>query len=289
MLSKFVDSRSRSILSVDVEDYFHVEAFADCVPRHTWEMYPLRVEYNTRQLLDLFDQYETKATFFVLGWVAERLPALLREIHNRGHELGCHSYWHRCVYQLNPEEFRDDTRRALDVIQQATGVRTVGYRAPSWSITQQSLWALDILADEGFEYDSSIYPIHHDIYGIPGAGASPYVHALADGRSLQEFPPATVRLLGATLPAAGGGYLRILPFIYTKWAVQHIAEDGSNLLVVYLHPWEIDPSQPRIRSKFRSRFRHYTNLARMRGRLIQLLSTCSFQSFRQMLNSTLCT
>src|SRR6266567_1327748 len=156
------------LLSVDVEDYFQTEAFSHAAPRQDWDRYPLRVVDNTKRLLDLFDAYDAKATFFILGWVANRAPGLVREIAARGHELACHSYWHRTVYSLSPQEFRQDTRDALRAIQDAAGIGVSGYRAPTWSITRRSLWAIDVLAEEGFSYDSSIYPVHHDLYGIPG-------------------------------------------------------------------------------------------------------------------------
>lgn len=274
------------VLSVDVEDYFQVEAFAACVARETWGSFPSRVELNTNRLLDLFDNYNTKATFFIVGWVAAKAPALVRAIVSRGHEIACHSYWHRCIYRLSPEEFRSDTRQAKDVIEQAAGIKVRGYRAPSWSITSESLWALNILAEEGFEYDSSIYPIHHDIYGIPGGRPTPYVHALSGGRRLPEFPPATVQCLGATLPAAGGGYLRILPYWYTRWAFHQMAAFPEMLPVVYIHPWEIDQDQPRVRgASLRSRFRHYTNLAQTENRLKLLLRQYDFTSFENVIAS----
>ncbi len=276
----------RHILSVDVEDYFQVEAFAESVSRETWEHWPCRVEENTRRVLDLFDGHGAKGTFFFLGWVAERYPALVREVHARGHELACHSYWHRTVYSLTPDEFRRDTRAACEAIEQASGVRVRGYRAPTWSITKDCLWALDILAEEGFLYDSSIYPIHHDLYGVPGASRFPYTHTCANGRQLREFPPATVRVAGMTFPAAGGGYLRIFPMAFTQWAFRRTEEAERQPVVVYFHPWEIDAKQPRVPAKLRSRFRHYTNLDRMEERLSQLLRTHSFQPFRDLWNES---
>ncbi|KAA6458315.1 DUF3473 domain-containing protein [Acidobacteria bacterium AB60] len=275
----------RHILSVDVEEYFQVEAFADQVPRNSWDRWPLRVEHNTQRLLELFDTTNTKATFFVLGWVANKLPGLVRAISNRGHELACHSYWHRCIYRLTPAEFREDTRMAKTAIEQAAGVRIRGYRAPSWSITNQSLWALDTLAEEGFEYDSSIYPIHHDVYGIPGAPPNPYVHHLDRSLSLHEFPPSTFRLGRFTLPAAGGGYLRLLPFSYTLWALRRIEATHGQNVVVYLHPWEIDVQQPRIAGRLRSRFRHYHGLETMETKLQKLLSLRRFHSFQEMIDT----
>lgn len=273
--------RCTYIMSVDVEDYFQVEAFSKVVPRSEWGQWPSRVVANTHRILDLFDEFAVKGTFFTLGWVAEKFPGLVREIHARGHELASHSYWHRPVYQLTPETFRQDLRQASDAIGQASGVRVAGYRAPSWSITAQSLWALDILAEEGYLYDSSIFPIRHDLYGIPGAKRFPH-RVRAGGGELAEFPPATVSILGNTLPAAGGGYLRILPLTYTQWALRRLErESGSDgVAVVYLHPWEIDPEQPRIAAQLKSRIRHYTNLRLMEPRLRALLRTHRFQPFR---------
>lgn len=271
------------ILSVDVEDYFQVEAFAGSVTRESWGAWPSRVVDNTRRVLDLFDGCGAKGTFFFLGWVADRFPELVRDVHARGHELACHSFWHRPVYSLKPQEFREDTRAAKSAIEQAAGARVLGYRAPTWSITKDSLWALEILLEEGFVYDSSIYPIWHDLYGVPGAQRFAYVHTFSDDRRLKEFPPATVRIAGANFPAAGGGYLRIFPLLYTRWAFRNIAGKHRQPVVVYFHPWELDPGQPRIPEKLRSRFRHYTNLGLMQQRVQALLERYSFQPFREML------
>ncbi|HEX2710781.1 MAG TPA: XrtA system polysaccharide deacetylase [Candidatus Acidoferrales bacterium] len=273
----------RHILSVDVEDYFQVEAFANVVSRESWDYWPCRVVESTRVALDLFDRHQAKATFFFLGWVAQRFPELVREVHSRGHELACHSFWHRPVYTLTPQEFREDTRRAREVIQQAAGVRVLGYRAPTWSITNSCLWALDILAEEGFAYDSSIYPIRHDLYGVPGACRFPYTLTCGNGKGLREFPPSTVRVAGVTLPVAGGGYLRILPFRFNEWAFRHIETKYGQPVVVYFHPWEFDPDQPRIPAKPRSRFRHYTNLRETQDRVRRLLELYMFQPFRALL------
>jgi polysaccharide deacetylase family protein (PEP-CTERM system associated) len=217
--------------------------------------------------------------------VACKFPELVREIHARGHELACHSFWHRPVFSLTPEEFREDLRQACDAIQQASGTAVVGYRAPSWSITAKSLWALDILAEEGFLYDSSIFPIHHDIYGIAGASRVPYHCETPGGRRIQEFPPATVQVRGMNIPAAGGGYLRILPFGFTQWAMRRMKNEGAPAIVVYFHPWELDPDQPRIAGRWKSRFRHYTNLSAMMPRLRSLLKGHAFQPFRELLTA----
>ena len=279
--------RPSHVLTVDVEDYFHVEAFAGTVVRASWEHYPSRVVDNCRRLLDIFDRYQVKATFFVLGWVAHHFPAIVREVYARGHELACHSFWHRKVDSLTPAQFRSDTRDACDAIETAASVRVVGYRAPTWSITRQSLWAFDILAEEGFQYDSSIYPIHHDLYGIPGASRYPYVQNCENGQALLEFPPATVRIAGMNFPAAGGGYLRIFPLAYTSWVFRQFEKAGKSL-VLYLHPWEIDPDQPRLSGPLKSRFRHYTNLHRTQERLELLLQRYRFVPFRDYLSDGRC-
>jgi polysaccharide deacetylase family protein (PEP-CTERM system associated) len=270
------------VLSVDVEDYFQVEAFAGLVDRKSWDKWPSRVVANTHRVLDLFDRHNAKGTFFFVGWVAERFPHLVREVQSRGHELACHSYWHRTVYGLTPDEFRQDTRQAKHVIEDASGVAVNGYRAPSWSITKSCLWALDILAEEGFTYDSSIYPIHHDLYGVPGAQRFPYTHACANELTLREFPPATLRFFGTNFPAAGGGYLRIFPSAFTELAFRTFEKDGERV-VVYLHPWELDPEQPRIRGPLKSRVRHYTNLKHMHAKLDTVLSRRKFQPFKDVL------
>jgi polysaccharide deacetylase family protein (PEP-CTERM system associated) len=270
--------RSHYILSVDVEDYFQVEAFSREVPRDDWDRWPSRVVDNTRRALDLCDEAGARGTYFILGWVAKKFPGLVREIVSRGHEAACHSFWHRPVYTLTPETFRQDLREARDAIEQAGGARIAGYRAPSWSITAKSLWALDILAEEGFAYDSSIYPIRHDLYGLPGARRFPHELETGSGR-LHEFPPATMSLFGTTLPAAGGGYLRIFPFAYTTWALRRLQREDGRAMVVYFHPWELDPAQPRIAARFKSRFRHYTNLGKMESRLGRLLRAHPFGPF----------
>lgn len=272
----------KHILSVDVEDYFQVEAFSGCVSRNDWFSFPSRVVGNCHRLLDLFDRYEVKATFFVMGWIAHHFPALVRELHQRGHELACHSYWHRPVFSLTPQEFRADTREARSAIEQAASVRVVGYRAPTWSITNRSLWALEILAEEGFQYDSSIYPIRHDLYGIPNASRYPYVHVYSPEKRLVEFPPTTARFAGLNIPAAGGGYLRLFPLAFTELVFQQYERCGESV-VVYLHPWEIDPEQPRIAAKLRSRLRHYINLRRTEATLETLLKRHSFHPFRDRL------
>ncbi|ACL73466.1 polysaccharide deacetylase [Thioalkalivibrio sulfidiphilus HL-EbGr7] len=272
-------------MTVDVEDYFHVSAFADAIDRADWHDMPSRVVANTHRLLDLFDGQGVKSTFFVLGWVAEREPGLVREIVERGHELACHGYSHQLVYNQTPELFREETFRSKDLLEQAGQVPVRGYRAASYSITRRSQWALDILGEAGFEYDSSIFPVRHDRYGIPGAGRWPHEMTLNEGRRLVEFPLSTVRWAGMTLPMAGGGYFRLYPYALSRAGFRNINQGAGKPFVFYLHPWEVDPGQPRIKAKALSRFRHYNNLHRCESRLRRLLNDFRFAPMRDVLAS----
>ena len=268
----------RNALTVDVEDYYHVTAFERIIDPKDWDGYPFRVGENSRRVLDLFDRYGVKATFFVLGWVAKRDPALVREIVNRGHEIACHGYGHQLIYRIGPEAFRQDVRNAKKLLEEIAGVPVHGYRAPSYSITNASLWALDILIEEGFCYDSSIFPIIHDIYGIPDAHPFPHDIIRPTG-TIREFPISTVQMnlfhKKFRLPVGGGGYLRLLPAAWFQRSFRRLNVAGSPA-VLYFHPWEIDPGQPRIKAGFRSRFRHYLNLDRMEGKVASLLQTLPF-------------
>ncbi|MBV8820939.1 MAG: DUF3473 domain-containing protein [Acidobacteriaceae bacterium] len=268
-----------NILSVDVEDYFHVEAFTGVVSREQWEKYPSRVEGNTKRLLDLFDECQVKGTFFILGWVAERYPRLVRDIVARGHEPACHSYWHRLIYKLTPDEFRSDTLRAMDCIQQAAGEAVYGYRAPSFSIVSKSAWALDVLAECGIRYDSSVFPVKHDTYGVPDAPRLPFQVATPSGPVI-EFPMTTFRLGSLpNLPVGGGGYLRMLPEWYTRLGLKKVQREGVPA-ICYIHPWEVDPEQPRIQAPLKSRVRHYLNLSKTEKRLRNLVMSGAFTNFR---------
>ena len=274
-------------LTVDVEDYFHVAAFNRTIRPRDWECFPLRVESNTTRLLELFSAKKVTATFFILGWVARKCPALVREIARRGHEIGCHGYLHQAIYHGSPADFRRDVREAKAVIEDLVGSRMKSYRAPSYSITAQTLWALDVLREEGFEYDSSIFPIVHDLYGIPGAPRFPHVKVLAGGQKIKEFPPSTVRLAGMNIPVAGGGYFRLLPERLTCWAIDKINRMEGQPAMVYLHPWEIDPDQPRIHASLRSRFRHYHNLRSVETKLDRLLGKFAFGTLQQAFDARL--
>ena len=262
-------------MTVDVEDYFQVSAFDDVVPRERWSEFPSRVTVNTTKLLDIFAQHSVLATFFVLGWVAERFPELVRQISAAGHELASHGYGHRLVYSQTPAEFREDVRRAKGLIEDLSGRAVSGYRAPSYSITSRSLWALDVLIEEGYLYDASIFPIRHDRYGIPDAPRHRHVLDRAAGR-LAEAPPSTVRLGSVNLPIAGGGYFRILPYWWSRWGIARLNQREGEPAVFYLHPWEIDPEQPRLEASALSRFRHYRNLRHTEGRLRRLLADFPF-------------
>ncbi len=277
----------RNGLSVDVEDYFHVEAFADRIRYEDWPSYPGRVVANTRRLLELFARQHARGTFFILGWVAEREPGLVREIVAAGHEIACHSYRHAALWRLTPEEFRADTRRARRVIEDAGGVNVTGYRAPTFSVVRKTLWAVEILAEEGFLYDSSVFPVLHDLYGIPGAPRFPFRWDLGGARGLFEIPPMTARVAGRNVPVAGGGYLRLLPMWFTRWAVSRVRNGEQRPALIYLHPWEVDPAQPRLAGRWRSRLRHYRNLSRMEARLSELLQGGSFVPFCELLSQEL--
>jgi polysaccharide deacetylase family protein (PEP-CTERM system associated) len=264
-------------ISVDVEDYFQVEAFAAKIPRSRWPLYPARVRQNTERTLALLKHNGCQATFFVLGWVAERDPALIRTIAALGHEIACHSHLHRPLHTITPSEFRTDLRRSRSAIEDAAGVRVVGFRAPTFSVTEKTLWALEVLAEEGFEYDSSIFPIRHDLYGMPDAPRWVHEKKLPSGQALWEIPPATVRIGRVNLPFGGGGYLRVLPMFFTRWAIKTTHRRERQPVIVYFHPWELDPDQPRLSGSWRSRFRHYSGLTETAHRLQEILSQGSFQ------------
>jgi polysaccharide deacetylase family protein (PEP-CTERM system associated) len=256
-------------LTVDVEDYYHVSGFEEIVDRKDWDRYEPRVGESTRKLLTVLDRAAVRATFFVLGWVAERQPKLVRDIQRAGHEIGCHGYWHRLIYRQTPDEFRADVRRARQLLEDLTGRAVTAYRAPSFSVTRQSLWALDVLIEEGFHYDSSIYPTLHDRYGLPGAPRWPHRVVRPSGE-LWEFPPALYTNALYPLPVGGGGYFRLYPYAVTRHGLRTINARGKPF-AVYLHPWELDPEQPRLPASRLRAFRHYVNLHKTERRLVKLL------------------
>ncbi|MCE5312593.1 MAG: DUF3473 domain-containing protein [Nitrospiraceae bacterium] len=266
-------------LTVDVEDYFHVTAFERSIKSCDWDCMPLRVVDNTKRVLDLFDSHSVKATFFMLGWVAQRCPAIVKEIAARGHEVASHGCGHKLIYNIGPDAFRDDLRQSKEMLQDICGKEVAGYRAPSYSITKKSEWALDILIEEGFRYDSSIFPILHDIYGMPGAPRFPHTITTQAGQ-IKEFPITTypIKFFNKEfrLPVAGGGYLRLLPVRLIAKAIRSINTKENMPAVIYFHPWEIDPDQPRIKAPLKSRFRHYTNLSSTEDKLCHMLRSFSF-------------
>jgi polysaccharide deacetylase family protein (PEP-CTERM system associated) len=268
-----------NVLSVDVEDYFHVEAFSRIISPESWRTIPPRVERNVALILEILEKNKTKCTFFILGWVAERFPQLVRQIASAGHEIGCHSFSHSHILRQTPDQFRSDIRKARNLLMDLTQSSILSYRAPSFSIVNRTLWALDILAEEGFKYDSSIFPVRHDVYGIPDADRFPHWKLTNGAKRIFEFPPSTIRKADINWGIGGGGYLRFVPYGFTRWALRHINEIEMQPAMVYFHPWELDPNQPRISAPLRSRLRHYTNLSGMQSKIERLLKEFSFSTF----------
>lgn len=263
----------RNALTIDVEDYFQVSAFAPYIERDKWDASECRVERNVDRILAMLDDNGVHATFFTLGWVAQRYPALVRRIVDGGHELASHGYGHERVTDLSELEFFDDISRAKNLLEDIGGARVQGYRAPSFSIGAGNLWALDSLQRAGYRYSSSIYPIQHDHYGMPNAPR--FAHQIREG--LVEVPPTTLRLFNRNLPSSGGGYFRLFPYSLSRWMLRQVhARDGSPA-VFYFHPWEIDVDQPRVPGVgLKARFRHYVNIGRMEQRLQYLLRDFSW-------------
>lgn len=263
------DNRVLNAMTVDVEEYFQVEALSRAVPRRDWDAIPPRVEIGVGRLLELFARHRVKATFFVLGWIAERHPAMIRRIVASGHELASHGVQHDRADRQTRAEFRADVRRSKKLLEDLGGVAVKGYRAATFSIGSSNLWTHDVLAEEGFAYSSSIYPIAHDLYGMPEAPRAPF---RAGEKGLLEVPLTTLRCFGRNFPASGGGYFRLLPYAVSRWSLRRVNAREGRAAVFYLHPWEIDPGQPRVPGlSLKSGFRHYLNLARMERRLERLL------------------
>jgi len=260
----------RNAMTIDVEDYFQVSAFASTIPREQWESLPCRVERNIDIALALLDEGNAQATFFTLGWIAERYPAIVRRIVDNGHELASHGYGHQRVSELSREEFYEDISRAKKILEDVSGSPVIGYRAPSFSIGAENLWALDLLQEAGYQYSSSIYPIRHDHYGMPEAPR--FAHYPRGKNSMLELPPTTATLMGRNLPAAGGGYFRLLPYQASRWLIRRVNQQDGKPCIFYFHPWELDPDQPRqCNISTKTRFRHYINLKHMASRIQSLL------------------
>ena len=265
----------KNVLSIDLEDYMHVTAFADQVAADQWTSCVSRLERNTDKVLAILDDGNCKATFFVLGWVAEQYPHVVRRIADLGHEIACHSLRHRLVYQMTPAEFREDTRIAKSLLEDSGSKPVSGYRAPSFSITKESWWAFEILSELGFTYDSSIFPVHHPNYGLPGASRFPFVIQTASGPIL-EFPLPTLQVGRRRAPLGGGAYLRLLPYAFTHWGIQHINQRELRPVCVYVHPWELDADQPRMQGSMTARLRHYLGLRGTESKFRNLLRDFEF-------------
>jgi polysaccharide deacetylase family protein (PEP-CTERM system associated) len=269
--------------TVDVEDYFMVSAFSAGIKFEDWPRYECRVERNTHKILELLERYGVKGTFFILGWVGENYRSLVKDIQAAGHEIACHGYNHRLIYALTKDEFRADVRKAKAVLEDITGMPVNGFRATSWSIIKETFWALDILLEEGFRYDSSIFPVHHDLYGIPGAQR--FSHTINTGAGeILEIPPTTIRLFGQNIPVAGGGYFRLYPLGITKAVINRINAIEKKSVVLYVHPWEVDVDQPRLQGRLLSRFRHYVNLRTTEQKLGSCMKEFKFKPISEIFN-----
>jgi polysaccharide deacetylase family protein (PEP-CTERM system associated) len=271
-------------LTFDVEEYFHAEVFAGVVRPDEWPSLESRVIEATTRLLEMLSEARTSATFFVLGWVAARHPGIVRAIHAQGHEVACHGYGHQMITRQNRADFVEDVQRAKKTIEDVTGSSVIGYRAPTFSVVQETLWSLEVLSENGFKYDSSIFPIVHDRYGIPGAPRFPHRRAAGDGVEIAEFPLSTIVRLGCRFPVAGGGYFRLFPYGVTQAAVRYLNNVEGQPAIVYLHPWEIDSGQPRLPVGRVAWFRHTVNTEAAERKLRRLIEEFSFAPVRDVLS-----
>lgn len=268
----------RNILTVDIEEYFHSPAFDSLFGADKWPSLESRVTYNTERMLEILKEYSVTATFFILGWVAERFPDIINKIKSKNHEIACHGYSHRFVYKLTPAEFKNEVVHTINILNDLGIDNIKGYRAPAFTITENSLWALDILAEMGFQYDASIYPIYRPRYGIPSSNR--FIHQVkTTGRDITEIPASTIRLIGRNWPVAGGGYFRLYPYPLTRWAIENINKEGHPA-VVYIHPWELDPGQPKLKPDPKNRFTHYVRLGSTEDKFRKLLSEFQFGPIR---------
>ncbi|WNC72533.1 DUF3473 domain-containing protein [Thalassotalea psychrophila] len=265
------------ILTVDVEDYFQVSAFENVIARSEWDSLEHRVEKNTHRILDLFDKQNAKATFFVLGWVAERYPNVVKRIVNDGHELASHGYGHQRLTKLNQKEAQQDIEKSKHILEDISSTEVIGYRAPSFSINNSNTWVYQILKELGFQYSSSTYPINHDLYGEPSWPRQAYLTK----ENILEIPASTLNVANRNFPIAGGGYYRLLPYWLNKQAISRYVKAESVPYMFYFHPWEIDPEQPKFsQASLKSKFRHYTNLSNMESKIEKLLSSYHWQTVK---------
>ncbi len=276
-------------LTIDVEDYYMVSAFADKVKFEDWHRHESRVERNTYKILELLDEYKVKATFFVLGWIAERYPQLIKDISSSGHEIASHGYNHRLIYDQTPDEFREDIRKTKKILEDITAVPVNGYRATSFSVIKETFWALDILIEEGFKYDSSIFPIRHDRYGIHDFYRFPKKVGLDGKGEILEIPLSTIQLFGKNTPIAGGGYLRLLPVRFIEWGIRSLNKKENQPAIIYFHPWEIDTEQPKLNGSRISAFRHYINLDKTFSKIKRLLNNFQFGPIKEIFSARLTT
>lgn len=274
--------RPLAAFSTDIEDYFQAEALREFCPRERWSSFEDRCPANTERLLALLDRHGAKGTFYILGWMADRHPELVRRIAALGHEVASHGWNHELIYRQSPEEFRDDVRRTRQLLQDLAGQPIEGYRAPSYTIVTRTRWALEVLAEEGYRYDSSVFPIKRRRYGIPGAPREPHRDLLPGGGTIVEFPLPTVRIGPVNLPATGGAYVRLFPLGFQNWAVRSLLERGG-AVALNIHPWELDPGQPRFPVHWRTRVTHYSNLDQTEARLDALLALAPFRTQAEIL------
>jgi polysaccharide deacetylase family protein (PEP-CTERM system associated) len=274
----------RNAMSIDLEEWFHPEILRGRFQTSEWSDLEPRAPQIVDRLLQILAASDVRATFFVLGWVAERHPDIVPRLVSAGHEVASHGYVHAMITQQTPEEFEADLSRSLDILRRQSGQPVVGYRAPSFSVVRETLWAFDVMLQHGIEYDSSIYPVHHDRYGIPEAPRQPYRVARREEQELWELPPPTLRIGNKNLPVAGGGYLRLLPYTVTRFALRRLNATGIPG-IVYTHPWEFDLSQPRVSLSLPKRLRHYTNVARNEGKLRRLLQEFEFTTCHEVLQT----
>jgi polysaccharide deacetylase family protein (PEP-CTERM system associated) len=277
----------KNALTIDLEDYYQVSAFSKTFVVDQWDSYPSRVEQNTAKLLSILEEGNARATFFTLGWVARKYPKLIREIADRHHEVACHSNVHRSVYALSPDEFREDTIQAKKLLEDIIGVPVCGYRAPSFSITRDCLWAYEILVELGFSYDSSVFPIKHPNYGWPRGPRFPFTVKTGSG-SMIEFPMPTLQFGGMRAPIGGGAYLRLLPYWYTRWGLRYINRREEQSACIYLHPWELDSEQPRMQGSVSARLRHYFGLKGAESKFRRMLLDFDLQPLNSFIDELRC-
>ncbi|MBD3289555.1 DUF3473 domain-containing protein [candidate division KSB1 bacterium] len=273
---------SLNALTIDVEDWFQVANLQDIVNFKDWDKFESRISLTLTQILNLLCEKNVGATFFVLGWIAERFPALIKQIDDYGHEIATHGYSHRCIYEMNEREFKSDLQKSIELIGNITGKDILGYRAPNYSIIPNTIWAFKILAQCGIRYDSSIFPIKHNRGGFVSAPRFPFIIDLEQDGKLIEFPLSTIRLLGNNFPVAGGAYLRLYPYWFIRSALRKL-NDAGKPVIIYIHPWEIDYFQPRLKTNFSSRLKHYGNLALTEQKIKKLLSDFQFASISEVI------